>query len=246
MPEITLILLPGMDGTGELFAPFVQALQVNSRYKNIKTIVVSYPPNEALNYAQLTKLASAYIPPNKPYILLGESFSGPIAIALAAKADSHLKGIILSCSFARNPKSSLSRLLPVLNFMLPTMPTMPINKLTMPVVKHFLMANVNNEMVVKILFVATQKVLPTVMRARLIAVINVDYTENLAKINVPILYLQAKNDCLVPASAGKYIAENAKNVELVTLNAPHLLLQIVPNEAAKKIQTFIEKTFKDE
>jgi pimeloyl-ACP methyl ester carboxylesterase len=232
--EISLILLPGMDGIGDLFAPFVQALQANSQYKKIKTIVVNYPTNEVLSYVQLIQLVSAHIPSNQPYILLGESFSGPIAILLAAKADSQLKGIILSCTFARNPRPQLSKL----SFMLPTL---PINEMIMPFANKFLMANFSDENVAKMLFTAIQKVSPNVMRARLDAVINVDYTESLQKIKVPILYLQGKSDYLVPSSAGKYIVEQVKNVELIALNAPHLLLQIAAKEAAEKVQSFIKK-----
>ena len=233
--EISLILLPGMDGTGELFTPFIQALQANAKYVNIKTVVVSYPPNEILNYAQLTKLASAHILKNQPYILLGESFSGPIAIALATEAGSQLKGLILTSTFSRNPRPQLSKL----SFMLPTL---PINALTIPIVNKFLMANFSNENVAKLLLSSIQKVSPTVLRARLDAVISVDYTEKLRNINVPILVLQGKSDYLVPSAAGKYIAEQAKNVELIALDTPHLLLQIAPNEAAVTALAFIEKS----
>jgi pimeloyl-ACP methyl ester carboxylesterase len=229
---ITLILLPGMDGTGELFAPFVQALN-----PNIQTIVVSYPKTEILSYAQLIKLASAHIPPNQPYILLGESFSGPIAIALAAQADSQLKGLILSCTFARNPRLHLSKL----SFLLPTL---PINSLSFGVMSKLAMANFNNPSIRQRLFDAVTAVTPKVMRARLDAVIGVDYSEMLGNLNLPILYLQAKHDYLVPSTAGQYIAEQAKNVELVELNAPHLLLQIVPTEAAEMVQKYIAKVYK--
>lgn len=229
-PPITLILLPGMDGTGKLFQPFIQALN-----PNINSIVVSYPTDEVLNYAQLIKLASAYIPPNQPYIMLGESFSGPIAIALAANADSQLKGLILSCSFARNPRLQLSKL----SFLLPTL---PINKLSFGLMSKLTLAKFNNPSIRKSLFESVAAVTPKVMRARLGAVIDVDYTEKLRNLNLPILYLRGKYDYLVPPSAGQYITEQAKNAQLVELNAPHLLLQLAPIEAAKCVQDFIEKT----
>jgi pimeloyl-[acyl-carrier protein] methyl ester esterase len=121
------------------------------------------------------------------------------------------------------------------------LPTLPINAVTMPVANKFLMANYTDETIAKMLFSAIQKVSPNVMRARLDAVIGVDYTSYLQKINVPILYLQGKSDYLVPNSAGKYIVEQAKNAELIALNAPHLLLQIAADEAAEKVQSFIAK-----
>jgi hypothetical protein len=47
--QVTLVLLPGMDGTATLFAPFVQAL--GNRFKIIS---VCYPTDEALGYGDLT------------------------------------------------------------------------------------------------------------------------------------------------------------------------------------------------
>ena len=47
-----LVLLPGMDGTGELFAPFVAALK-----REFKVVVVRYPTNEPLGYAELEAIA---------------------------------------------------------------------------------------------------------------------------------------------------------------------------------------------
>ena len=41
-----LVLLPGLDGTGELFAPFIDALG------GFATQVVAYPPDRAMTYAE--------------------------------------------------------------------------------------------------------------------------------------------------------------------------------------------------
>jgi hypothetical protein len=76
---VTLVLLPGMDGTGTLFEPFVAALGHEFAVK-----VVDYPRAEPLGYEQLELFATAALPSEGPLILLGESFSGPIAVALAA------------------------------------------------------------------------------------------------------------------------------------------------------------------
>jgi pimeloyl-[acyl-carrier protein] methyl ester esterase len=228
-PTITLVLLPGMDGTGELFAPLVKALP-----SSIITIVVSYPVDKTMSYEALTAYAQAYVPKNSPYILLGESFSGPIAISLASQADAQLKGLILACTFASNPRPKLSKL----SFLVPAM---PINKWLFPSTFRVLMGKFQDENVRNLLAAALRKVPPKIMRARLDSVIDADYSEKLKNIQAPILYLQARHDYLVPASAAKLIQQYAKNVDLVTLEAPHLLLQIATKEAALHIQNFIEK-----
>lgn len=231
-PVITLILLPGMDGTGDLFVPFIQALN-----PNIQTIVVSYPNSVIMSYEELSVLVSEFIPIDRPYMLLAESFSGPIAISLAANASYQLKGLILSSTFAKNPRPKLSKL----SFLLPTL---PINKTSFLLLHKLLMAGFSNKNISQCLFDAVSMVSPKTMRARLDAVIHVDKSSALASINVPILYLQGRYDYLVPAAAAQFIFKAAKNVALVELEAPHLLLQIAPKQAAEKVQAFIENAFK--
>ena len=96
---MTLVLLPGMDGTGRLFEQLVSAME--SAYE---VRVVSYPGDRALGYTELESLAIEMLPANSPYIVLGESFSGPIAVSLASAHPRGLRGIILSSSFVKNPR----------------------------------------------------------------------------------------------------------------------------------------------
>jgi pimeloyl-ACP methyl ester carboxylesterase len=102
---ITLILLPGLGGTGELFEPFLAALGSAVAVK-----VIRYPGDVALGYDALGRFVRAMLPEGEPFVLLGESFSGPIAISLAATGGTQLRGLILCCSFARNPRPSLGPL----------------------------------------------------------------------------------------------------------------------------------------
>jgi len=92
---VTLILLPGMDGTGLLFQDFVEALGAE-----IRAVVVSYPKNESLTYTALESTVQRQLPSDEPYVLLAESFSGPLAISIAASGPSGLLGVVLCCSFA--------------------------------------------------------------------------------------------------------------------------------------------------
>jgi pimeloyl-ACP methyl ester carboxylesterase len=100
---IALVLLPGMDGTGQLFDDLVAALG-----PGVETVVVSYPPDPALDYAQLEIIARSNLPPYQPFVLLGESFSGPIAVSIAASAPQNLRGLILCCSLSgiHGPRSA--------------------------------------------------------------------------------------------------------------------------------------------
>src|SRR5450755_3555099 len=93
-----LVLLPGLDGTGKLFAEFVQVLS-----PKVECVVVAYPKDQPMGYGELEGLVVSALPNNRPFVLLGESFSGPLAIRIAARAPKGLVGLILSVTFAKNP-----------------------------------------------------------------------------------------------------------------------------------------------
>ena len=90
---------PGLDGTGILFQPLIQC-QLPA---NIKPIVVRYPADRHLTYEQLLPLVIDALPGADPFILLGESFSGPLAVMAAAERPKNLIGLILCASFVAGP-----------------------------------------------------------------------------------------------------------------------------------------------
>ena len=227
--NITLVLLPGMDGTGKLFGPLLQQLP-----SHITPEIIRYPTSDKLSYQDLTELAREQVPRKQPYLLLGESFSGPIAISLAASAGAHLKGVILSCTFARNPRQFLSKFGVLV-------PSLPIHAWSMPLLNQLLMGSYNDPDISNQLYEAISLVSPEVMRYRLDEVMRVDETQALKSINKPIIYLQGRQDYLVPASAAQTIMQFAKKAEMIAMDAPHLLLQVAAKEAAMHINKFVEK-----
>ena len=103
-----LILLPGLDGTGELFAPLVAHLGAD-----IETRVVAYPPDGSQRYTDLLEYVRASLPVDEPFVLLGWSFSGPLALMIAAEHPENFRGVILCASFQSNPRPLARWLMPV-------------------------------------------------------------------------------------------------------------------------------------
>src|SRR5580698_6226929 len=93
-----VVLLPGMDGTGELFTPLLKILR-----PSLDATVVRYP-DEPLGYSALQEIAAEALPRDRRFIVVGESFSGPIAVALASASPPGLSGFILCASFVRPPR----------------------------------------------------------------------------------------------------------------------------------------------
>ena len=98
--RIPIALLPGMDGTGELLDALASRLSLSRPVH-----IISYPLDEPLGYAELTGFAAARLPEGR-FAILGESFSGPVAIEIAA-SEPRAAGLILASSFAWHPLPSL-------------------------------------------------------------------------------------------------------------------------------------------
>lgn len=222
-----LVLLPGMDGTGMLSREFLSALG-----SSVDPFVVTYPPDKALDYSALEHIAHSALPTNRPFILLGESFSGPIAISLASTSPAGLAGLVLCCSYVRNPwplSSVLRHLIwPV-----------PLSSLPICLLSWLLLGRFSTPELRSALSQAVARVSPAAVRTRLLAVSAVDVSEKLSHVPVPILYLRATEDRLVPHSAARLLSRLAPRACIVDVVAPHLLLQAVPVQAAAIINEFI-------
>lgn len=225
----TLILLPGMDGTGLLFDAFKRALGTTARIR-----VIGYPADEPLGYEALQLFVKSALPDNEPFFLLAESFSGPIAIEIAAMRNPQLQGLILCCTFARNPRPRLAWS----EFLISFVPFKWVPNLAM---SHFLLGRFATPVARQAIARAVALVRPAVMRTRARAVMAVDVSGHLPRIRVPILYLRAADDRLVPASACAYIQELSPTARVSVINGPHCLLQVASDEAAAVVSAFLRE-----
>jgi|SRR5438105_12009184 len=226
---MVLVLLPGMDGTGDLFAPFVEALGPTQTVR-----VVRYPTSEPLGYSELGALAHAALPSEEPYVLLGESFSGPIAVALAAARPQHLRGLILCCTFATNPQPAFAWLRGMIGF-LPTRP--PIK-----VLEALLCGRFSTPTLRAALAAALHRVSPAALRARFAAVLRVNVVSELQALRLPVLYLRAIEDRVVPVRSSRLVTTHCPHAKVVELVAPHFLLQAAPDQAAAAVAEFMRDT----
>jgi len=225
---VALVLLPGMDGTAKPRAEFVAALG-----PGIESHVVSYPADRALGYVELEALARASLPTDRPYVLLGESFSGPIAIAIAASRPPQLAGLILCVTFARNPR-------PILRSLRWLLPLVPFRLAPVRLVSAFLLGRFASAPLREDMEATLAEVSMTTLKARTDAVLGVDVRTALAKIRVPVLYLRATEDRLVPRRCADAIAETVARTRIVDIEAPHMMLQVAPTAAAAAVGAFVD------
>jgi pimeloyl-ACP methyl ester carboxylesterase len=228
MAMTALVLLPGMDGAGTLFEKFLTKLG-----PAFEPIVVAYPPDRALGYSELELLVRSKLPADRPYILLGESFSGPIAIAVAASRPPGLIGLVLCCSFARNPHPmfrSLRRLTRLI----------PLKILPAGIAGTFAFGRFATPQLLAALRKALDAIPGATLAARLAEVLGADVSPLLPGIRAPLLYLRGSCDRIVPGSCADDIVRGAPHARIVEIDAPHFLLQAAPTAAAKALGDFLE------
>lgn len=224
----TLMLLPGMDGTGELFAPFQAALP-----DGLATHVVRYPHDLPLDYPALQRRVQALLP-DDDFVMLAESFSGPIAIALAAARPARLRGLILCATFVRNPRPLAAPLRMMLNHL-------PLNAIPPHLSTPVLLGDFATDDLVAALQRTLAPVSTPVLRARLRAALSVDVSEQMAQVRVPVLYLRAKRDRVVPESAATEVRLLCRQAKVVDIDAPHFVLQTQPGPAAEVVHGFVRE-----
>jgi pimeloyl-ACP methyl ester carboxylesterase len=220
-------LLPGLGGTGELFAPLVTAIGDSAACH-----VIAYPPQTRLNYDELTVLVRTQLPARRPFVLLAESFSGPIGLAIAATPPANLRALILCCTFAKYPFG----LLRMAGSLLPFLPAArPPIRLLAP----FLMGHWRTEGLTQALGQALAQVDIQVLRFRVSEALSVDCSEQARTLQIPALYLQAESDRIVSPRAMASMQRLNPAICAVKLNGPHFLLQCNPDGAWAEIRQFL-------
>jgi pimeloyl-[acyl-carrier protein] methyl ester esterase len=215
----TIVLLPGLDGTGRMFAPFVDRCPAEW-----DTQVVRYPRDPQLGYAELLPLVLDSLPNDRPYILLGESFSGPLAVEAATRDLPGLRGVILCASFVRSPA------LPCFQspaFYGPTLFALMMHvEAAVSRMLGFCTRDLHHQV-----RESEPDVCPRLLSARVIENMMVDGSAALQRIAVPLLYLGAKWYIAVPARCRKLIEQLRPDITTAVLPASHRVLQNCPDEA---------------
>ncbi|MCU0595591.1 MAG: alpha/beta hydrolase [Desulfobacterota bacterium] len=227
----TIVFLPGMDGTGISFEPLARALA-----QDVKVKVVKYPADRLLSFEDTVQCAKEQIQNDQgDVIVLAESFSGPVAIALLGSGQVKAKGLILCSTFARSPRPVLLRILSCL----------PMEFiLNLPFPSFLLKCIVQGEEEATDLFIGlwerVRAVVPAkVLVHRLKLISQVDVREWLPKLTLPCLYIQSSSQRSVPASSLFDFAEAIPDLRVKRINGPHFILQAQPLKSIAAIENFV-------
>lgn len=224
-----ILILPGMDGTGKLLLEFMQALPGSTRRE-----IANYLPDVVLSYDELAKLVRSMCDDSPAFAIVAESFSTPLAIRIAAENPANLKALVLCAGFASSPVRGVKRLLASV-----LAPLLMRGAPPESAIRRWLLGWDAAPSTVAATREAIASVTPAVLSARLRAVLACDVREDLRNVTAPMLYLQARQDRLVPARCLEEIRGIRPEVRVEIVDGPHFLLQREPQTTAKIVAEFL-------
>jgi pimeloyl-ACP methyl ester carboxylesterase len=228
-PSPILLLLPGLEGSGDLFDPLVHKL--GPRFD----IRVARYSAACHTYADAGLHVREMLPACQPCILLAESFSTPLAIELAASLPAAVCAVILCNGFVSNPLSGIESLMA-----LAAAPWFFHIPLTSIAARTFLVGPDASDQLVEAVQRAIAPIPPDTLAARLQAVLRCDARHALGQVKLPILYLHATRDRLVGAAGLHQILGIKPEIPVERIDGPHLLLQREPRRCAEIITRFVD------
>jgi pimeloyl-ACP methyl ester carboxylesterase len=220
-----LVLLPGLDGTGRFFKRLEKCLE-----NRIPLQVVRYPADENWGYRELPDYVRAQIG-SGPAVLLGESFSGPIAIQLAADLPGQVQGLILAATFVTSPWP---------RWMIAAAAKANPGMVPRSWIDAVLRGRANDPELAAEIADMMAGFAPEVRAARLRDVAGADARGDLRRVSCPILALHGRNDWLVPKSGIVRALRSKPGAVIKLIDGPHMLLQCNAAGAAREIEAFLK------
>ena len=218
-----IALLPGLDGTGELFFPIIPFLE-----KHFEIHVVKY--TSQITFSDYVESAEKQLPKGVPVSLIAESFSGPIAMRILAKYRSRFLASVLSATFCISPLPMLTRVskhVPEILF--------SSNPASNAFLDLFLTGSNASSDIRSKSRELLEKVGGRKFKERIGLVNEVNMIEELKEIDVPLLYIQATKDRIVLSDSGTEIMKHVKNMEIIKVDGPHMILQVRAKKCADLI-----------
>lgn len=223
---LQVVMLPGLDGTGLLSAHFVEAMQA----RGIQMQVLPMPARGPQDYTTLASILRPQLPAS-PFVLLAESFAGPLAIELAVAGLPGLHGVVLSTTFARRPvplPAASARILA---------PAWPLPPLAL--MARLLLGQWRTRANLRELGLAIMQVPAATLRQRAATTLQVDVRALLPELVLPTLCLHARQDRLLRPPSVAELQALLPDARHVSLEGPHLLLQARADAAAAEVAVWV-------
>ena len=225
---MTLVLLPGLDGTDVFFRPLLASLP-----EWVRPHVVCFPPTGASEYADLLTIVREAVSEIPSFYVLGSSFSGPLALMLAAADPPKVRGVILVATFVTPPR----RIYAQLRFTAVT-PTIWMIRACRRIPVWFFRGP--NDQLRLDKAETWRRVSAGIIAARIRALLNVDARRLLNDCPAPVLCIAGIQDGIVPRRNVEEIVAVRPSVSVRMIKGRHFAMYTNPTAAAEAITEFMD------
>src|SRR5262249_49865501 len=217
-----------LDGTEVFFRPLMGRLPAT-----IRPLALNYPDVGPHGYRALLDFVRSQLAEIPHYVILGSSFSGPLAVMLAAAEPRKVRGMILAATFVSSPSAPLAHL----HFAVRT-----------PLVAALRVARRLPIWILRpqgdALRIAKQETWSRVsahaLAARARAALSADMSETLNRCGQPLLCVTYHADDVVPPSCADEVRRHCVHARHITLPGGHLAMFSDPGPLAAEIVRFID------
>jgi pimeloyl-ACP methyl ester carboxylesterase len=187
--------MPGLDGTGKLFAPIIPLLE-----QHFELTIVTYPDLDS--FSDYIDCAQRQLPETPGFTQLAESFSDPVAMALMARQPDQIGASVLAATFVRSPLAALTRMA---NYI-------PEQVFSIGALSEFALDVYETEdedlsETLPLPLNITEQLDGGLLKHRIAVFSRIDISAMLPDIEVPILYLHALRDRIVTETDAQMIEE---------------------------------------
>ncbi len=225
---VTLVLLPGLDGTDVFFRPLVASLP-----GWVRPLMVCFPASGASDYPALLSFVRDAVSQIPQCYVLGWSFSGPLALMLAGAEPKKVQGVILCASFVCPPRPIYRRMGGLA--VTPVIWTIRAGR-RLPIWMGRGMTDAFRRDKTE----TWNRVSAGVVAARVRTILRVDAREHLRRCLPPVLYLAGSHDGVVPYRNVQEIVRIRPSARVRTIAGRHFALYTNPAAAAQAIAGFID------
>ena len=202
--------MPGLQGTGTLFARLQRAAS------GLRVSALSYPLDGPQDYAALqARLAPELKARSGAYVLVAESFAGPLALRVGAEHPRGLAAIVLVNSFVAAPFEKRGQ----------------IGQAPEALLRRYMIGDDAPEELLREVQAAVRALPPRVLAARIRTVLGANETQAYLHTQLPIFYVRSNQDRLVGEQALQTLIRLRPGLQLHRMDGPHLLLQRHPERA---------------
>jgi len=226
--KTTLVLLPGLDGTEVFFRPMLSNLP-----DWINPVVVTFPSTGANGYDDLLPVVQAVVANHDNFYILGWSFSGPLALMVAASEPHKTQGVILCASFVRSPLPGRTWLR-----LLAVAPVIGLLRIARRI--PIILGNTPGDSYRRDKAETWARVPAGVLAKRIRAILDLDAHKYLRACPLRVLYLASSRDEIVSPHCGQEVIRERENALLITIDGPHLAMYTNPGAAVSAIVAFMD------